>query len=122
MTFCSISNGIAADRLVFQPPSEKASKNAVLIAGDEEYRTEETMPMLAKILSQKHGFKCTVVFSLGPDGADYIDPNHSAGLRGLEALADADLMIIGTRFRSPVPEQAKHIADFLKAGKPVIGI
>ncbi len=122
VTFCPFANGTAADRLVFQPSDVKASKHAVLIAGDEEYRTEETMPMLAKILSQKHGFKCTVVFSLGPDGADYIDPNHSAGLRGLEALADADLMIIGTRFRSPVAEQAKHIADFLKAGKPVIGI
>ena len=38
------------------------------------------------------------------------------------ALADADLMIIGTRFRTPEADQAKHVADFLKAGKPVIGI
>ena len=120
--FLGVSNVFASDRLVFEPASGKASKHIALIAGDEEYRTEETMPMLAKILSQKHGFKCTVLFSLGPDGADYIDPNHSAGLRGLDALADADLMIIGTRFRSPVPEQAKYIADFLTAGKPVIGI
>jgi hypothetical protein len=37
-------------------------KTIVLVAGDEEYRTEESMPMLAKILSQKHGFECKVLF------------------------------------------------------------
>ena len=77
----------AADRLVFSPPHADAhAKHIVLIAGDEEYRTEESMPMLGKILSQKHGFKCTVLFAFGPDGADYVDANNQAGLRGLDAL------------------------------------
>jgi hypothetical protein len=96
-------------------------KHIVLVAGDEEYRTEESMPMLAKILSQRHGFKCTVVFAWSADGK-YIDPNNQAGLRGLAALADADLMLIGTRFRQPGPEEAQHITNFLNAKKPVIGI
>lgn len=39
-----------------------------------------------------------------------------------EALDSADLMIIATRFRHPDAEQAKHIAAFLDAGKPVIGL
>ena len=112
----------ASDRLVFEPPAgTPAERHVVLVAGDEEYRTEESMPMLAKILSQKHRFRCTVIFAMGPDGADYIDPNHSAGIRGFDALANADLMIIGTRFRNPSAEQAKFIGDFLNAGKPVIG-
>jgi len=112
-----------ADRLEFPSKDGNASaKHVVLISGDEEYRTEESMPMLGKILSQKHGFRCTVLFSLGPDGADYIDSNNSGGLRGLDALADADLMIIGTRFRKPDAAGAKFITDFLNAGKPVIGI
>lgn len=80
------------------------------------------MPMLGKILSQKHGFRCTVLFAFGPDGAGYIDSNNSKGLRGLEALDSADLMIIATRFRRPDAEQAKHITSYLKAGKPVIGL
>jgi hypothetical protein len=110
-------------QLVFEPSNgEKAKKHIVLVAGDEEYRTEESMPMLGKILSQKHGFKCTVVFSMGPNNADYIDPNHSQGLRGLAALDSADLMIIGTRFRSPIDAEALHVTKFLNAGKPVIGI
>src|SRR6056297_1561561 len=92
----------AADTLVLEPPQKSANaKHIVLIAGDEEYRSEESMPMLGKILSQKHGFKCTVLFSFGPNGADYIDANNQQGLRGLEALDSADLMIIGTRFRQP---------------------
>lgn len=113
----------AEDTLVFEAKNPKGNvPHAVLVAGDEEYRTEETMPMLAKLLSQKHGFKCTVVFSFGPDGASYIDPNNQKGLRGLAALDTADLMIIGTRFRQPDEVQAEHVTKFLNAGKPVIGI
>lgn len=96
-------------------------KHIVLVSGDEEYRTEESMPMLAKILSQRHGFKCTVVFAWSADGK-YIDPNNQAGLRGLAALDSADLMLIGTRFRKPSPEEGAHITTFLNAKKPVIGI
>jgi len=113
----------AADRLVFEPPHAGENvKHVVLISGDEEYRSEETMPMLGKILSQKHGFRCTVLFAFGPDAAEYVDSNNSHGLRGLDALDSADLMIIATRFRRPDAEQAKHITDFLNAGKPVIGL
>ncbi|MBL8819988.1 MAG: ThuA domain-containing protein [Planctomyces sp.] len=109
--------------LVFEPASGSTSaKHIVFIAGDEEYRSEESMPMLAKILSGKHGFRCSVVFSMGPDGADYIDPNNQQGLRGLQALESADLMIIGTRFRHPSPEQAAFVTAYLNSGKPVIGI
>lgn len=113
----------ADDRLVFKSPhSDENTKHVVLIAGDEEYRTEESMPMLAKILSQRHQFNCTVLFSFGPDDADYIDPNNQQGLRSVESLDSADLMIIGTRFRRPSAEQAQHITDYLNARKPVIGI
>ena len=118
-----INSALAGDTLVFQPPHPGDNvKHIVLISGDEEYRSEETMPMLGKILSQKHGFRCTVLFAFGPDGADYIDSNNQQGLRGLESLDSADLMIIATRFRHPDAEQAKHVAAFLNAGKPVIGL
>ncbi len=69
------------DRLVLEPTDNTGrGKHIVLVAGDEEYRSEETMPMLAKILSQRHGFKCTVLFSFGPDGAKYIDPYNQQGI------------------------------------------
>lgn len=117
------TNSQAADRLVFEAVNGGDSpKHIVLVSGDEEYRSEESMPMLGKILSQKHGFKCTVLFSLGPDGAKHIDSNNSSGVRGFDSLGTADLMIIGTRFRKPSAEDGAHVGVFLNAGKPVIGI
>ena len=53
---------------------EGKGKHIVFLTGDEEYRGEEGLPMLAKILSQRHGFKCTVLFSLNAEGE--IDPNN----------------------------------------------
>ncbi|MGY8671554.1 MAG: PVC-type heme-binding CxxCH protein [Verrucomicrobiia bacterium] len=108
-------------QLVFKAKSGPGKgRNIVLIAGDEEYRTEESCPMLAKLLSQRFGFNCTVVFPMSADGK-YIDPNNQKSLPGLESLAKADLMIIGTRFRQPSDKDYGYLADFLNAGKPVIG-
>ena len=98
-----------------------SGKKVVLISGDEEYRSEEALPMLAKILTQHHGFDCSVIFSWDAEGK-YIDPNNQQGLRGLSELKDADLMIIATRFRRPSGEQAKYIIDYLNYGQPVIGL
>ncbi|MFN9944299.1 MAG: hypothetical protein ACK56I_33000, partial [bacterium] len=47
----------AADHVVYEPAGKAAGKHVVLLSGDEEYRSEEAMPMLGKILSQRHGFK-----------------------------------------------------------------
>jgi mono/diheme cytochrome c family protein/glucose/arabinose dehydrogenase/type 1 glutamine amidotransferase len=110
----------AADRLHLPPKGKANGKKVVLVAGDEEYRSEESCPMLAKILSQKHGFECTVLFSQNPDGG-FVDPNCQTNIPGSEALDSADLMIIGTRFRQLPPDQIENFAEFLDAGKPVVG-
>ena len=96
-------------------------KHVVLISGDEEYRSEEALPQLGKILSKHHGFQCTVTFAIDPN-TGLIDPNNGKNIPGLEALKTADLMIIATRFRDLPDDQMKHIDDYLKAGKPVIGM
>ena len=77
--------------------------------------------MLAKILSQHHGFKCTVLFAVDPATGE-INPGHVKNIPGTEALNSADLMVILTRFRNLPDDQMKPIDDFLKAGKPVIGL
>ena len=96
-------------------------KHIVFIAGDEEYRSEESLPMLAKILSQRHGFDCTVLFSLDSTGT-YIDPNNQKSITNPQAIAKADLIIIQTRFRQWTPEEYQYLADYLNAGKPIIGL
>ena len=59
--------------LIFQsPPEKRIGKKIVLIAAEQEYRSEQSMPMLAKILSSHHGFDCTVLFAVNPQGQ--VDP------------------------------------------------
>lgn len=96
-------------------------KQIVLISGDEEYRSEEALPQLAKILSNKHGFKCTVVFAIDPKSGE-INPDVNNNIPGLEALKTADLMIIATRFRNLPDDQMQHVVDYLASGKPVLGM
>jgi type 1 glutamine amidotransferase len=96
-------------------------KHVVLVSGDEEYRSEEALPQLAKILSTHHGFNTTVVFAIEPSTGE-INPNKGDNIPGLEALQTADLMIIATRFRKLPDDQMKYIADYVEAGKPVIGL
>src|SRR3954470_4939991 len=83
-------------------------KHIVLVSGDEEYRSEEALPQLAKILAKRHGFKCTVLFAVDPATGE-INPKINNNIPGLEALKSADLMIIATRFRNLPDEQMKHI-------------
>lgn len=98
-----------------------AGKKVVLISGDEEYRSEEALPQLGKILAKHIGFDCTVLFAINPETGE-IDPNNTKNIPGLEALADADLMIIATRFRDLPDDQMVHIDNYLKSGRPVIGM
>ena len=98
-----------------------AGQHIVLISADQEYRTEQGMPQLGKILAERHGFTATVLFSIDPEtGA--IDPAGNTNVPGTEALQNADLMIIGSRFLHLPEEQMRPIDEYINAGKPVIGL
>ncbi len=101
---------------------EANAPSIVLVSGDEEYRSEAALPQLAKILSTRHGFNCTVLFAQDPEMPGVINPNYLNNIPGLEQLDNADLMVIFTRFRALPDDQMSHIDQFLKDGKPVIGI
>lgn len=95
-------------------------KHIVLVSGDEEYRSEEALPQLGKILSAHHGFTCTVLFAIDEkDGT--INPLVS-NIPGLEKLATADLLILFTRFRNLPDEQMRHFVNYFNSGKPIIGL
>jgi hypothetical protein len=96
-------------------------KHIVLVSGDEEYRSEEALPQLAKILSQRHGFKCTVLFAIDKtDGT--INPKQNDNIPGLEALKSADLLVMFTRFRDLPDDQMQLVIDYTNSGKPIIGM
>ena len=99
--------------------NDKKDKHLVLIASDHEYRAEETIPALARILSVHHGFDCTVLF--GTDQNGEIQAGIS-NIPGLEALKKADGMVIFTRFLALPPEQMKHLDDYFNRAGPVLGL
>lgn len=96
-------------------------KSVVLVSGDEEYRSEEALSQLGKILSTRHGFDCVVLYAIDEESGE-IAPNEQENIPGLKALGNADLMVIATRFRNLPDEQMKEIDDYLRSGRPVIGM
>ncbi len=98
-----------------------AGKHVVFISGDEEYRSEEGLPMLAQLLSQRHGFRTTVLFAVDPQ-TGLIDPNNKASLPGAEALDSADAIVMLIRFRQWPDEVMQHFAKAYEAGTPIIGL
>ena len=95
-------------------------KHIVFLAGDHEYRSEESLPALARILAKHHGFKCTVLFDIYKDGN--IGAGEPQNLPGIEALDSADLAVVFLRFQSFPAEQMKHFDAYLKRGGPVVGL
>lgn len=98
------------------------NKHIVLISGDEEYRSEEALPQLARILSEHHGFDCTVLFAQDPAKPGIVDPNYVNNIPGMEALDKADLAYVFTRFRELPDKQMEHFESYLMKGGPVIGM
>jgi len=95
-----------------------AGKTVVLLAGDEEYRSEESMPMLARILAERHGFHCVVLFSHDADGT--INPNNGASLGKPEALDGADALVLGLRFRKWNEAALAKFDAAVKRGVPIV--
>lgn len=96
------------------------SKHIVFVSGEEEYRSEESFPMIARILERETGAKVSFCFSV--DSSGYIDPNNTKHIAGLEKLKDADLMVIFARFRALPREELKYIQDYVESGKPILGL
>jgi hypothetical protein len=111
----------AADPWVVYKGSLARGKHIVLISGDEEYRSEEALPQLARILARRHGFTCTVLFAIDPKTGT-IDPTIRNNIPGLQALDKADLMVIFTRFRDLPDEQMAHIDRYVQSGRPILGM
>jgi hypothetical protein len=102
--------------------------HVVFVAGEQEYRAEQALPMLARLLSARHGFHATVLFALH-DGL--VDPTQKTRpddsgviheLPGLAHLERADLLVWFTRFLTLRDEDLAHIDRYLDSGKPLIGI
>ncbi len=110
----------AQSTLALSAAGKAKGKHIVFLAGDEEYRSEEGLPMLAKILSERHGFKCTVLFGQDADGT--INPDNQKDLPGSEALESADAIVMLLRFRQWSDATMARFEKAWLAGKPIIAL
>jgi len=94
--------------------AQPAAPHVVFVTGDDEYRSEITMPMIAALL-EKQGFRTSVARPVPR-------PQVKDNIEGLEALDTADLMVIFTRFRALPDAQLKRIEDYVASGKPMVGL
>jgi Trehalose utilisation. len=106
-------------KLAAKPP--RKAKHIVLVSGDDEYRSEEALPQLARILASRHGFRCTVLFAINPEDGT-INPSRRDNIPGLEALDTADLLVLFTRFRDLPDSQMKHLVDYIESGRPIVAM
>ncbi len=86
--------------------------HVVFVVGDDEYKTESTLPPFAATQLGKN-YRVSFVFNRADDRND---------LPGLDVLDDADLMFLSARRRILPKEQLAAIRRFVGSGKPVIGI
>jgi type 1 glutamine amidotransferase len=89
-------------------------RNILMVIGDDEYKTEVTLPAFAKAELEPHGFQVRVVH------ADANDKDQFPGLA--EAARAADLIVVSARRRTPPPDQLDAIRAHVATGKPLVGI
>jgi type 1 glutamine amidotransferase len=90
------------------------SPHIVVMIGEDEYHTWETLPEFADRDLKPRGYRVTIV------NQDAADKNSFPGL--VDALRTADLLVVSVRRRTPVSEQLGAVRAHLAAGKPLVGI
>lgn len=91
-----------------------AQPHIVFVVGEGEYRSEVTMPALAKMLSEHYDFRTTVLIDEELHGGE--DNN----IEGLDALETADLLVLYLRFRQLPDAQLALLQKYIDRGGPII--
>ncbi len=111
-----VAPSITSTDLTGQPAFQFKADNrprAVFLIGEDEYKTETTLPAFAVKELEPLGVRCTFVIA---------DPKTPHDFRGVEALNDADLLVLSVRRRAPTTDQMAIIRKYLDSGKPLVGI
>ena len=98
-----------------QPHEEDARLHVVFVIAEQEYDSAKTFPQFAKT-HLSDDFRCTFVCAKGNQGTDRND------VPGLEALYDADLLVLSMRHRALPVVQMDHLERYIRVGKPIVAI
>jgi putative membrane-bound dehydrogenase-like protein len=94
----------------FQPDDRP---RAVFLIGEDEYKTETTLPAFAVKELEPLGVRCTMAIAGAKAPHDF---------PGTAALDDADLLILSVRRRAPKADEMALIHRYIESGKPLVGI
>jgi type 1 glutamine amidotransferase/nicotinamidase-related amidase len=86
----------------------------VFMIGEDEYKTWETLPKFAQVELAWRGLSISIIQQSEKNKQEF------PGL--VEALREADLLLVSTRRRGPPKDQLDAVRAHLAAGKPLIGI
>ncbi len=90
---------------------EDKRPHVTMIASDDEYASEKTLPAFAQLLRERYGCYCTV--SVGQGKLD---------IPGLDELKTTDALLLFAR-RRPLPkEQLDKIRAYIEGGKPLVAL
>lgn len=89
-------------------------RRVVLLIGDDEYKTEISLPAFVKSDLAPLGFEVTII------NADSQDKNKFPGM--VEAIGKADVVFVSVRRRLPPKEELDALRAHFAAGKPIVGI
>jgi len=97
------------------PSAQNDRPHVVFVTGDDEYRSEYSMPMIARILESRHNLRTSVAYARPT-------PQTRTNVEGLGALKAADLAVFYLRWRELPADQLKLILDYGQSGKPLAGL
>lgn len=100
----NLTNSLQAWRAIRQP-------HLVMLIAEREYKTKDTLPAFAA--EHLADFKVTSVFE---------DPDDRNRFAGMEAVREADVLLVSVRRRTLPPEQLALVREHVAAGKPLLGI
>lgn len=91
-----------------------AQPHLVFVVGENEYRSEVSMPALAQVLAEHYGFRTTLLID------DVLQGGEANSINGLEALETADLLILYLRFRQLPDAQLALLQKYIDRGGPIV--
>jgi hypothetical protein len=99
------------------PAGRAASHIVFLVSSPDDpnsYESARTIPPFAEMLTREHGYRTTVLQAEMPESGSRI--------RNIQAVWEADLLVVFCRRLGLPPDQLTTIKNHFKAGKPVVAL
>lgn len=93
--------------------AEAKRPTALFLIGEDEYDTQTTLPRFARVRLEPRGIRCQFV---------HAHDDRARGFPGIEALAEADLLVLSVRRRTLPVEQMEALRKYVASGKPIVAM